>query len=90
MAEAFRVDFRVYVLNQLHHQLGFVEGVQVVPALLPDLAGKLGGAVKGGGAEEGGGAVDAGHDGLGQAALLKVVRGDLPHRGVAATTAGRL
>ena len=87
MAEALRVDLRVDVLHQLHHQLGLVEGVQVVPALLPDLAGELRGGVEGGGAEEGGCAVDAGDDGLGQAALLKVVRRDFPHRGVASTTA---
>ena len=90
MAEALRVDLRVDVLHQLHHQLRLVEGVQVVPALLPDLPGQLGGGVEGGGAEEGGGAVDAGDDGLGQAALLKVVRRDLPHRSVAPTAARRL
>ena len=90
MAEALRVDLRVDVLHQLHHQLGLVEGVQIVPALLPDLPRELGGGVEGGGAEEGGGAVDAGHDGLGQAALLKVVCGDLPDRGVTSTAACRL
>ena len=87
MAEALWVDLRVDVLNQLHHQLRLVEGVQVVPALFPDLPGELGGGVEGGGTEEGGGAVDAGDDGLGEAALLKVVRRDLPDRGVASTAA---
>ena len=110
MTEAPGVYLRVDVLHQLDHQLGLVEGVQVVPALLPDLPGQLTGGVECGGAEqvwnqesrvesfvelclspeEGGSAVDAGHDGLGQAALLKVVRGDLPDRGVASTAARRL
>ena len=93
VTEAPGVDLRVDVLHQLDHQLGLVEGVQVVPALLPDLPGQLTGGVECGGAEqvqkesrvesfvelclspeEGGSAVDAGHDGLVQSPLLKVVR----------------
>ena len=35
--------------------------------------------------EEGGSAVDAGHDGLVQSSLLKVVSRDLPHRSVASS-----
>ena len=105
VTEAPGVDLRVDVLHQLDHQLGLVEGVQVVPALLPDLPGQLTGDVECGGAEqvwnqesrvesivelslspeEGGSAVDAGHDGLVQSPLLKVVRGDLPHRSVASS-----
>ena len=104
MTEAPGVDLRVDVLHQLDHQLGLVEGVQVVPALLPDLPGQLTGGVECGGAEqvqkesrvesfvelclspeEGGSAVDAGHNGLVQSPLLKVVSRDLPHRSVAAS-----
>ena len=52
VTEAPGVDLRVDVLHQLDHQLGLVEGVQVVPALLPDLPGQLTGGVECGGAEQ--------------------------------------
>ena len=83
MAETPHIEVVADVLHKLKNELRLIKGLQVGPALLSDLAGELVGA--GEGAEEGGGAVDARHDGLGQAALLKVMCRDLPDWGVGAS-----
>ena len=82
MAQTSHVKVVTNVFHQFEYQLGLVERGHVCPRLFPDLSRQL--AHVGGRGEEGGRAVDGCDEGLGEAALFKLVRRHLAHGGGAA------